>query len=72
MIRNFYFKTALSNSPWNTQIWNTQECPNFEDPAMVVTYNINPEKFDITYILNKVDKLCKECPEFELEPEGYG
>ncbi len=36
---------------------------------MVVTYNINPEKSDLTYILKKVDKLYEECPEFDPEPE---
>ncbi len=51
------------------QIWNTPDCPNYEDPAMVVTYNINPEKSDLVYILKKVDALCEDCSEFDPEPE---
>ena len=51
------------------QNWNSPKCPNVEDPAMVMTYNVHPEKSDLAHIWKKVDRLCEKCPEFDPEPE---
>jgi hypothetical protein len=52
------------------QNWNEPECPNRENPSMIMTYNIHPDKSNLTHIWKEVDKLCQDCPEFIQDP-GY-